>query len=359
MTRRAARSICLGGVVALLALCPAAGASTHILRPASTAASGQWSVVPAGSDVAASLADDIAQPAAPDTGTGFITSPAKGNSLTAVTISAPALATGENITGATAWVYLSTGSSRSATVALATSTTVLGTVSVPAGRSAQWVSVPTSVAPTAAQLAGAYLVIAPGGNTGSAVNAYAAYVDLETDAPDPSTGSADGSSTAGSSPSGTTAVGGDGALGGADASLAATVAHVAALVARPTDIVSVPIVCPVVQLSGCAGRVTIELLGPYTRSAARRMSAARRRKVVLRSTRRFKVAAGTRGRVPVVLDRRTARVLHRRGRARARITVTTDLGDGKRAVAVRTLNLRARRTARPTPRVVRRGGTRH
>jgi hypothetical protein len=355
---RSPRLISLVVASALLVLAPAASASTHLLRPVSTAAGGQWSVTPAGSDLAAALADDVVQPVAPATATGFVTSPSKGNSTAAALIAAPSLATGENITGATAWVYLSTGSTRSATVAISTATTLLGMVTVPAGRSPQWVAVPASAPPTPAQMAALYLAIAPSGSS-SAVTAYAAYVDLETDAPGATTAGSDSAAAGtGSSHPGTAA--NDGSAGGSpDNSLAATVAPAAALVVRSTGLVPVPISCPVVQLSGCRGTVTIELFGTSAGSHDKALSVARRRKIALRSTRHFKVAAGAAANVPVVLDRRTARVLRRKGRVRARITVTTDLGAGKRVVATRTVNLRARRTARPTQRVTGHGGTRH
>jgi hypothetical protein len=65
--------------------------------------------------------------------------------------------------------------------------------------------------------------------------------------------------------------------------------------------------------------------------------------------RRFKIAAGSKAVVPVTLERRTARMLRHAGRARARVTVTTDLGDGKTSVASQTVTVRERRTVRRSP----------
>ena len=354
------RTIPLVAVVALLALAPAATASTHVLRPTSTAVGGGWTATPAGSDLAAALADNVTQPALPDTGSGFISSPAGGNNLTAVAVAAPTLAQGENVTGVTAWVYLGTGTTRSAALALYSGTTFLGMASVPAGNSPQWHAVTTPTPPTPAQAASLYVVVAPSGKTSTAVNAYAAYVDLETDAPD-QPGSSNPVTTPPSGPANTT-TSTDGATadsGSLDSPIAATLAPITELTAKPSGLVSVPVSCPAIQLSGCTGTIAIAPLTSPAPKQANLASSARRRKVVLRATRRFKVAAGAKAMVPVVLDRRTARVLRHKGRLRARVTVTTDLGDGKQATAVRTVTVRARRTVRHAPRQAVRGGSKH
>jgi hypothetical protein len=361
-TRRAGMRTIPLAVAALLALAPAAAASSHALRPTTTAVGGGWTVSPAGSAIAAALADNVTQPALPDTGSGFITSPFSANSLTAVAVSAPTLAQGENITGVTAWVYVATGSTRSASLALYSGNTLLGWVPVPSGHSAQWYAVATRTPPTPAQAANLYMVVAPSGQTGTTVRAYAAYVDLETDAPDPS-----GSSTPATAPSpgGNTGTGTDGASDGGSSTspVAAALAPINALSAKPSGVVSVPVSCPAMRLFGCTGTVTIQALASPARKSANRATTARRRKVVMRATRRFKVAAGAKATVPVVLDRRTARFVRRKGRVRARVTVTTDLGGGKTAVAVRNVTLRARRTVRrpaknTAPRGAR-GGSKH
>jgi hypothetical protein len=351
---RGLRTIPLAALAALLALAPAASASTHLLRPTTTAAGGQWTATPAGSDIAAALADNVTQPSVPDTASGFITSPQNGNSYAAVAVPAPALATGENITGATAWFYLGTGTTRSASLVVASGTTVLGSAAVPSGQAPKWYAVPVPTALTPAQAASLYLAIAPAGNTSTAVKAYAAYVDVETDALPPS------GTVPAPSPTTSTGTSNPGTNGDQtivpNSPFAATLASTAALTAKPSGVVGLPVICPAIQLSGCRGTVAIELLATRSSKAA---TTARRRKIVLRSTRRFKIAPGGKATVPVVLDRRTVRALRGKRRVRARVTITTDLGDGRRAVTVRTVTLRERRTAPRPGRQAARFGSRH
>ena len=110
----------------------------------------------------------------------------------------------------------------------------------------------------------------------------------------------------------------------------------------------VPVSGPAVRVFGCTGTVTIESLGSASRSHAKLATEARRRKILLRSRRHFKLAAGVSTKIPVVLDRRTARLVRHNGRVRARVTVSTDIGDGKQAVSVRNVTLRERRIVRKT-----------
>ncbi|MFL5911334.1 MAG: hypothetical protein ACJ768_12260 [Gaiellaceae bacterium] len=351
-----ARLIPVLAVVALLASAQAATASSHVLRPTTTAGANGWTTVPFGTNIAAALADDVIQPAAPGTGTGYAVSPSSSNYWTAVGIAAPALAQGESITGATAWAYLATGSTRGASLSLYAGQTLLGWTAVPAGQTARWYSVPTMAAPTAAQAADLYVVLVPNGKTtNTAVTAYAAYVDLATVAP----AEASTSALAGSAPSSTPNGGGNATTGGPATPVAAALAPIAALTAKPSGVVNVPLTCPALSVFGCAGTVTVELLGATAKKSA---TEARRRKMVLRTKskgRHFKIAAGAKAMVPVTLERRTARMLRHAGRARARVTVTTELGGGKTSVASRTVTVRERRTVRRSTKSTPRGGNGH
>ena len=351
-----ARTIPLLAVAALLVFAQAATA--QVLRPTMTTGVNGWTTVPYGTGIAAALADDVTQPAAPNTGTGYVTSPTGGNYWTAVTVAAPVLAPAESITGATAWAYVASGSTRSALLALYSGQTLLGWTVVPAGQSARWFSVSSTTVPTAAQAANLYVVLVPSGKTSTAVTAYAAYVDLATVAPDHGTTPV---SPGGSSPTATGGGGGgDATAGGAPTPASAGLAPVAALTVKPTGVVNVPVSCPAISVFGCTGTVTVELLGKPSHKGASRATTARRRKVVLRAKgRRFKLAAGANAMVPVVLDRRTARLLRHSGRARARVTVTTEIGGGKKAVSSQTVTLRERRTVRRPAKNTPRGGNGH
>lgn len=356
-----ARTIPLLAVAALLVFAQAATA--QVLRPTGTSGVNGWTTVPWGSDIAAALADNVTQPAAPNTGTGYVRSPSSGNSWTAVTVATPALAQGESITGATAWAYVASGSTRSASLALYSGQTLLGWTAVPAGQSARWYSVSSTTVPTAAQAANLYVVLVPSGSTSTAVTAYAAYVDLATDAPDQATTPVPAGSASPTAAGGGDG-GGDAAAGGSPtqtaAAAAAALAPVAALTVKPTGVVNVPVSCPPISVFGCTGTVTVELLGKPSRKGASRATTARRRKVAIRAKgRRFKLAAGTRAMVPVVLDRRTARLVRHSGRARARVTVTTEIGGGKKAVSSQTVTVRERRTVRRPAKNAPRGGNGH
>ena len=347
-----ARLIPVLAVAALLASAQAATASSHALRPTAPAGMNGWTTVPFGSNIAAALADDVTQPAAPATGTGYAVSPSGGNYWTALHIAAPALAQGETISGATAWAYLATGSTRGATLSLYAGQTLLGWTVVPAGQSARWYSVPAAKAPTAAQAADLYVVLVPSGMTSTAVTAYAAYVDLATVVPAEAT-----TSPPAGTPAPDTNGGGNATDGGPATPVAAALAPITALTAKPSGVVSVPLTCPAISVFGCTGTVTVEPQGATAKKSA---TEARRRKVVLRAKgRRFKIAAGAKVMVPVTLERRTARMLRHTGRARARVTVTTELGSGKTAVASRTVTVRERRTVRRSPKSTPRGGNGH
>ena len=338
-----ARLIPVLAVAALLASAQAATASSHVLRPTTTAGVNGWTTVPFGTSISAALADDVTQPAAPGTGTGYVVSPTKSNSWTAVGIAAPQLSQDETISGATAWAYLATGATRGASLSLYSGQTLLGWTPVPAGQSARWYSVPTTAAPTAAQAASLYVVLVPNGYyTYSAVTAYAAYVDLATVVP----AEASTPAPAGSNPSSQSGDG-DAAAGVPAAPVAAALVPVAGLKANPSGVVNVPLTCPALNVFGCTGTVTVQLLGSSAKKSA---SEARRRKVVMRTKgRRFKIAAGAKAMVPVTLERRTARTLRHAGRSRARVTVTTELGGGKTTVSSEIVTVRERRTVRRAP----------
>jgi hypothetical protein len=101
--------------------------------------------------------------------------------------------------------------------------------------------------------------------------------------------------------------------------------------------------CPELLAAGCTGTVTIEVVGRMPAAGKGAVTTARRRKM-MRSRRRYRVAAGKTASVPLKLDRRTARFVRRVRRARARVTITTDLAGGQHATSTSTVTLRARRT---------------
>src|SRR5205823_5959042 len=134
---------------------------------------------------------------------------------------------------------------RSASLALYSGTTLLGWLPVASGHSARWYALTIPAPPTPVQAANLYLVVAPGGNASTAVNVYAGYVDLQTDAPEPpASPSPDTTSSPGSPTDGTqNATAGSGP---SDSLLAATIGPIKALTAKPSGVVRVPVTCPAI-----------------------------------------------------------------------------------------------------------------
>lgn len=334
-------------LIAAFAAAAPADASTYILRPTSTVSGAQWTVTPTGATIDSVLSDDVVQPTAPDTSTGYITSPLSATFSAAVGVAAPALTQGENVTGATAWVYLDTGATRPATVYIYTSSAVLGYAAVRAGQSPGWVSVPSNSVPTATQAASLRVAVQPFDfDTSTPIHVYGAYVALQTEGAAPADGTSPSTTvpgtTDGTTPP-TTAVTGD--TGSTESPFAATLPNFTALAVRRNGAVRVPVSCPGLQLPGCTGTVTLSLTLRTATSAERALvTGARRRKLVLRS-RAFKIAAGKTAQVPVRLNRRTERRFRPARQVRARVTVSTTLADGKRTETARTVTLRLRRTA--------------
>jgi RTX calcium-binding nonapeptide repeat (4 copies) len=105
----------------------------------------------------------------------------------------------------------------------------------------------------------------------------------------------------------------------------------------------VKVTCPGTAAGGCEGEVVIEF---YEESgAAPKATLARRggRRRVRVGRKRFRIAPGKSRKVPVKLNRRGGKTVRRRGRARARITVTTRDKAGDTTVSTRTITIKAER----------------
>jgi hypothetical protein len=105
----------------------------------------------------------------------------------------------------------------------------------------------------------------------------------------------------------------------------------------------VKVSCPGTAAGGCEGEVVIEF---YEESgAAPKATLARRggRRRVRVGRKRFRIAPGKSQKVPVKLNRRGGKTVRRRGRARARITVTTRDKAGDTTVSTRTITIKAER----------------
>ncbi|HEV3229608.1 MAG TPA: hypothetical protein VGY97_09050, partial [Solirubrobacteraceae bacterium] len=103
-------------MVAGVVMMPAASqAATYQLRPNKTLFGSGWTSTPVSSSPDSLLAKPVTQPSTPDT-SSYITAASSqdpdGNSVGLQVAAPPALASGESVTGATAWVYLATGAAQ-------------------------------------------------------------------------------------------------------------------------------------------------------------------------------------------------------------------------------------------------------
>jgi len=244
-----------------------------------------------------------------------------------VGFAAPAITAGETVTGATLHVYVAPGSGRSVTVELRSGANLLSFIIVPESWPAGWYEVRPFGVPTLAQLGDLRMrATASGNGTSTDAKVFAAYVEVSTTAPvvdqtgttdtpsttpdsDPATGPGNGAHPGGVTD---TPSGGDGAGAGLTAPITLPVQM---LTLAGEGMLAVPLTCRLA--AGCTGTVTTRLIGSAT--------SARRRKVSNKKPRnRFRLAAGQSKRVPVQLDRRTARFVKRKKRAKVAITIAID-----------------------------------
>jgi len=313
---------------ALCVVAPASAfAAERVVRPVQTYSAGTWTIAPAGALTHEVLADPVAAPSAPDTGTGYIAT--KAYTPSEVGFAAPAITTGETVTDITLHTYFATGSGRALTVELRSGATLLGFILIPEGLPAGWYEVKPFGTPTLGQLSDLRMrATAVGPGTSTDVKVFAAYVVVSTTSP-ASGPAATGTTTSTTPVSGPTTNSGTGAqpggtsdtpgVGGGDGAGAGVTAPITLPVQMLTlageGMLAVPLTCRLA--AGCTGTVTTRLIGSAT--------SARRRKVSNKKPRnRFRLAAGQSKRVPVQLDRRTARFVKRKKRAKVAITIAID-----------------------------------
>jgi hypothetical protein len=329
---------------------PAAGAET-VVRPVQTYSTGAWSVAPSGAPHEV-LADAVTAPTAPDTSTGYLFAHGNGPITSEVGLAAPTLAPGATITGARLYTYFGTGSGRSLAVEFRSGSTLLGLAYVPAGRPAAWRAVNASTAPSAAQLSDLRMrATIFGSGASSDVVIHAAYAGVSTDDGSTSTGDesptdgsgdgddsvtpptgGDGSSTGGDATETGDTGGDDGAAGGPAAPVALAVES---LKVAANGVLAIPLTCRLA--AGCTGTVRTRLVRSSPAPARRRKPAKRAGR-----KRRFRLAPGQSKQIRVRLDRRTSRVVRRRGRAKVAVTIALD---GAPAVT-KQVTVRFRRGAR-------------
>jgi hypothetical protein len=313
--------------VAALGVAAPASARDLYLRPASTNLQQPgWFANPLGSPFASVLNDPVVQPAVPDTSTGYLSGVGSNDYYTSQAMSVPALNPGENVTGATAWVYATTGSAQSLTVSLWGGTQLLGWRYYGPGQAAAWRSVPVQTAPTADQAN--HLSVLLGANSASGSTpwgrVYASYVDLATDGQDPSPTSPTDPGTPGPSQPLPPA---------AAIRIAAQTVHVG--VERGKAVAPLLLACPASAAGSCRGTVTITLLPdppkPGTHKLAHAARCGRGCRPIGHGS--FDIAAGRRRKVKVRMALRRDQVFAQHGhRRRAKVTVTMRDGTGRRTV---------------------------
>jgi hypothetical protein len=325
------RRLLLATLGATLALAGPAAARDLYLRPASTSMQQPgWFASPYGSPFAGVLDDSVVQPAAPDTGGDYLGGFGSGDSYAGVALSPPGLGAGENVTGATAWVYASTGAAQSLTISLWAGNQVVAWRYVGPGQAAGWRSVPVSHAPTVDQ-AGKLAVLLHSDSSSRSIpwgRTYASYVDLATDGADPSAPPPDSAPVPPPPPP------------PPGVTIALTRVHV--IVERGRAVAPLTLACPAGSVGRCRGTVTIALLAdppkPGTRKLARAARCGRGCRPIGKG--KFDIAAGKRRKVKVRMALRRDDLFAKHGRRRrARVTATMTDGAGRRTVTSRVVTL--------------------
>jgi hypothetical protein len=316
---------------AALAAVPATSvAGEQVVRPASTHVAGTWLIAGFTTPWGA-LNDDIAAPAAPDVAWDYLYSYGAGPLTTEVGLAAPVIPATSTVTGTTGHVYLGAGSARPVTVELRSGNAVLASATAPAGQPRGWITLSPVAVPTAGQLADLRLrVLSDGPKQSTAAHVYAAYAAITTDDPaaDPADPQTSTPTTDDDPQSGDDATSGGGDEDeGAPVSVPVTTIPMAA-----SGVLSVPVTCQIT--GGCAGTVSVELMDSAARSARRRKARVTR----------FRLRTGQSKKVAVKLDRRSARVVRGKGRARVKLTIAVD---GQAPVTKQVTVLERRRPARP------------
>jgi hypothetical protein len=172
-------------LTAALALVPAgAQAASYTLRPDADSFPG-WVATPSGTAPWDALNDPVVAFTPPSTSSDYLSSMASTQSFTEVNLQTASLLAGETVTGATAWVYLQTGTIRDAQVYVDTGPTVLGSTVVPPGSPAGWYPVPLTAPATQSQINAMQMGFIHTGTTGTPTVLYAAYVQLDTNGGEP------------------------------------------------------------------------------------------------------------------------------------------------------------------------------
>jgi len=138
-----------------------------------------------------------------------------------------------------------------------------------------------------------------------------------------STGAAPGS---GGGPAGPGATGAGGAPGGTVLPSPAVKIATTQATLTASGALALKLSCPADVFEGCAGTITLEV--EMSGADAKKLSMARRRKLVKIATRRFKLPAG-RSRVVVVrMSRRGKRFFQKHGKAKVTVTVAIKTANG-------------------------------
>lgn len=111
---------------------------------------------------------------------------------------------------------------------------------------------------------------------------------------------------------------------------------------QPNGTVTFHLKCPTAIFDGCEGTVTLQIM--LDSGSAKKVVAARRRKLVKLATRHFKLGAGRSGNLVVHMSRRSRRVFDRHPRRRVLVTTTMKTATGV-TTSTRTITVQ-RRVAR-------------
>jgi hypothetical protein len=364
----------LVAALAVAALPTAAQAATYVLRPSKTVSGmfgSGWTSTPQTSTPDSVLAKAIIQPTAPSA-SSFVTAtnPPSGDGdgdggggggggggydvLGVQAAAPPSFGPGESVTSATAWVYLNTGTSQSVSVYLAIGYQPLASATIPAGKPAGWYSVSTNKALASTDLSQLTIWLTSQGPSGATnANAYAAYVQLDTNAPahagtggQPTTSPTQTPSTApGLSGSGPSPISG---------SHAVWVDTPNVIVSASQKDVPVDLSCAVATPGGCHGVLELRVLSgtPVAHGSAAggplAVTARCARGCRLLGRQSFNIAAGHTKRVKVHLAHSAGHLLHGHKSVTAQaVVITHDATNGAQTVKTSVTLTQARPSAKP------------
>jgi hypothetical protein len=313
--------------LALTLIAAPAGAATYQLRPNATLQQDAgWGVTPSSMTADQVLAAPVLQPAGPSTTGPSLAATSGSGNFTIVGVPAPALAANETVTGATVWVYASTGTSRPLQLSLQSGSTALAKATIGAGKEAGWASATASGPLTAAQAGQLSIALQSQGGSGNATatTVYAAYLELSTSGAQTS-GAGGGSNGGGASGGGATVPLADLPPSLAPPDIAAPSNPVPLPAAART--ISVVLHCPAAAVTGCHGTVTLRFGARNAQLIAFAARCGRGCRTI--GSGNFNIAAGKSKRVKVHMSVSTRRLFGHHRAVAVSETTTVRTGSGR------------------------------